>query len=50
MNAELKLLLVSIVLTLLGFLFLIIGQSKCENVEYQDSQGTHVIQVCQEGK
>ena len=46
MNSELKLLLVAFALTLLGLILLIVGQSKCETVEYQDLQGTHTTQVC----
>ena len=46
MNSELKLLIVATSVLLVGFLFLLNAKSRCENVEYQDLNGTHYTQVC----
>jgi len=46
MNSELKLLIVATSVLLVGFLFLLNAKSRCENVEYQDLNGTHTTLVC----
>jgi hypothetical protein len=46
MNSELKLLLIAGSLLLIGLLFLLNAKSHCQQVEYQDLNGTHYTQVC----
>jgi len=46
MNSELKLLIVAGSLLLIGLLFLLNAKSRCENVEYQDLNGTHTTLIC----
>jgi hypothetical protein len=47
MNKELKLLLIALGLILLGVASMFWMYQGCEQVEYQDLNGTHYMQVCE---
>ena len=47
MSDELRLLLVSILLLMLGFVALTWQTKECYPVEYQDLNGSHYVQVCE---
>jgi hypothetical protein len=46
MNKELKMLLISILLVVIGFVALTWQTKYCYPVEYQDIDGSHCVQVC----
>lgn len=48
MSKELKLLLISFLLILVAIVIFWYQQQGCHQVEYQDLQGSHTIQVCEE--
>lgn len=45
-NKNLLLLLISIVLVIVGFWVAVETSRDCEQIEYQDLQGTHYMTVC----
>ena len=47
MNKELKLLLLSILLVIVGLIALTWQTNKCYPVEYQDLNGSHYVEVCE---
>jgi hypothetical protein len=46
-NKELRLLLLSILLVVVGFVALTWQTKNCYPVEYQDINGSHYVQVCE---
>jgi hypothetical protein len=47
MSSELRLLLISILLVVVGFVALTWQTYRCYPVEYQDINGSHYVEVCE---